>query len=92
MEELLLQMTSDLKRKPHKRKNEVELKKSSKKNTVLLDENSMIDKFQTWIHTPAVPEKWLAKFQATEKLGSRLQPKPVLKLSNFFPVEVAEGD
>jgi hypothetical protein len=90
MDELLLQMSSDLKRKPHKRKNEVELK-SNKKRTIQQDENSMIDKFRTWIHTPVVPEKWLEKFQATEKLGSRLHHKPVLKLSNFFPVEVAEG-
>jgi hypothetical protein len=90
MDELLLQLSSDLKRKPHKRKNEVELK-SSKKRTIQKDENFLIDKFQTWIHTPAAPEKWLEKFQATEKLGSRSHLKPVLKLSNFFPVEVAEG-
>lgn len=83
-------MSSDLKRKPHKRKNEVELKSSSKR-TNIQDELSLIDAFQTWIHTPEVPEKWLEQFQAAEKLGSRLQPKPVLKLSNFFPAEVAEG-
>jgi hypothetical protein len=90
MDELLLQMSSDIKRKHRKRKNEIELK-SGRKGTIQQDENSLINKFQTWIHTPAVPEKWLEKFQAEEKLGSRSHHKPVLKLPNFFPVEVAEG-
>jgi hypothetical protein len=50
--------------------------------------------FRSWIHNPVEPEKRMEKFKVAERLGDRALniKSDIVKISNVFPVDVAEGN
>lgn len=88
MDELLLQMASDMKRRPAKRK---KIEEPAKRELTSQQQDERISSFRSWIHTPIEPEKRMRSFCAAEKLGIRSSSTAVVKISNIFPNEVAEG-
>ena len=89
MDELLLKLTNETKRKSVKRKYTAANVQCDVKES--RDEMDLIASFQKYIHIANEPEKKLLKFKTEERLGSRSSGSNILKISNLFPEEVAEG-
>ena len=89
MDELLLKLTNETKRKSVKRKCAATNVQCDMRES--RDELDLITSFQRYIHTANEPEKNLLKFKAAERLGPRSIGGNILKISNLFPEEVAEG-
>lgn len=90
MDELLARMSSEMNGKNTKRKRN-ELKPID--SLTPEQQELYINKFLTWIHNGAEPEKRMIEFGAAEKLGCRSScgERAVVKIQNFLPGDVAEG-
>lgn len=49
--------------------------------------------FKSWIHNPVKPEKRMLQFNVAALLGNRASnsTSDIVKISNLFPLDVAEG-
>lgn len=84
-----MKLTYETKRKSVKRKCAVANVQCNVRESQ--DEVHLIKLFQNYVNTANEPEKNLLKFKAAERLGSRSSGSNILKISNLFPEEVAEG-
>lgn len=89
MDDLLLKLTNEAKHKSVKRKRQIVNTHSDASES--RNESDLILAFQNYIHKTGEPEKDLLKFCAAERLGHRSSSSKILKISNLFPLEVAEG-
>ena len=89
MEALLADMTSKMNRRSVKRKS---VACQAEEEISLQEQDALISSFRSWIHQPIEPEKRMMRHQAEKNLGCRSSNKGVVKITNLFPQEVAEGE
>lgn len=88
MEALLAEMSGKMNSGSRKRKSS---SSQAAQETTVQEQDASIAAFRSWIHEPLEPEKRMQRFLADESLGTRSSDKGIVRISNLFPQEVAEG-